>query len=1383
MKKSILKTLAVCVLSLFVHCINVAAQSGYLTTIAGTGSATYSGDGGLATAATINSPLGVSVDIVGNIYIADYANHRVRKISTSGIITTVAGGGLSTAENVPATSASIVPTGVSVDPTGNVYIVDQANNRIRKVNTAGMITTIAGTGTLGFAGDGGPAVLAQLNNPHSMCLDLAGNIFIGDEGNDRIRRIDAATGIITTYAGTGVYGYSGDGGPATLATLQYPDGVFSDNTGNLYIADRFNHCVRKVNTSGIISTVAGGNGAGFSGDGGPASFASLYQPSTICVDNVGNLYIGDYMNSRVRIVNQSGNIFTYAGGGSSMSVGIPATTALFSNLWGVSIDGYNNIYIADKNNNRICKVAATVITSPGNTFGGYNSSYDCSAPQFSCIKNPYSAGLTGKIYYGDGTSSSAAINNTISGMGMAMYNHAYANTGNYTVKHVLYNATAAIDSVQYTYHYTFCKTFTFQIFFNGSGTCTYTPGSMPLNAASVRVEVRKNGVAIDTVTATSGFYYTAANANQGDIYAFKILNPPTGMYVSCPSTGIIYDTAQIGSAPPTKNFGLSCTSSNAFDVSTSGHIQVTGVWDQGGNIYVHSNSCAPVNATVTLRFSPKYAYAGWAIPTPSSVSGNTITWNLNNLTSGSSSPSISLHYFLWSASGSMLTIGDTVKTTIDITPTAGDGDSTNNHWVKIDTVKAGCDPNDMYVSPKGNILPCTKMRYTIDFENTGNDTAHNIYVMDTLSNDLDISTLNIEMSSHTMFLSTINYGNQKILKFEFPSINLLDSSHHDQCTGMLVYTINTKQNVANNTVVQNRAGIYFDVNDVVMTNSVMNTIVTQPAITGNTSICSGTTQVYNLGTEIGGINSYSWTLPNSWTGNSNTSTIAINSGSAGGNVSLIMTGACGSYSSAPLTVAVYNTSPQISAITGSSVVCAGSSSVYTINPVPGATSYLWTTPTGWTSTTNGTTLNVNTGTGSGNITVSVGDLCGQTGTQTLQVTTTTNVPSQPGGITGNLNVCAGSTQTFSIASVTGANNYTWTLPNGWTGSSATNTVNVTAGSSSGAVSVTANNVCGSSVAQTIPVNITAIPAQPASITGNTSICPNSVQQYSIMPVAGATGYTWQMPNGWTGNSATEQVTVQSNTIGGNVTVRANNNCGVSALQTLPIAINIVPAPVVSSPIRLCLGQTEIPLTATGSNLLWYTNANGTNGSSVAPIVSGSSLGSTYWFVSQTVGGCVGQIAGIEVQTVPLPTPSVSVNGNVLSTGIYNSYQWYMNGSAIAGATNSSYTIQGPGQYYVAVTDSNGCIGRSLSSSLGIGGIIMIENGVQVYPSPAHNNIYIQTTEKYDTYTIINSIGQTILHQPLNSTQTTVDVTMLPAGVYQVLLQNGTGTAVKRFVKM
>jgi hypothetical protein len=166
-----------------------------------------------------------------------------------------------------------------------------------------------------------------------------------------------------------------------------------------------------------------------------------------------------------------------------------------------------------------------------------------------------------------------------------------------------------------------------------------------------------------------------------------------------------------------------------------------------------------------------------------------------------------------------------------------------------------------------------------------------------------------------------------------------------------------------------------------------------------------------------------------------------------------------------------------------------------------------------------------------------------------------------------------------------------------------------------------------------------------------------------------------------------------------------------------------------------------------------------------------------------VGGCVGQIAGIEVQTVPLPTPSVSVNGNVLSTGIYNSYQWYMNGSAIAGATNSSYTIQGPGQYYVAVTDSNGCIGRSLSSSLGIGGITMIENGVQVYPSPAHNNIYIQTTEKYDTYTIINSIGQTILHQPLNSTQTTVDVTMLPAGVYQVLLQSGSGTAVKRFVKM
>ena len=283
------------------------SPTGVLTVVAGNGFHGFSGDGGPATSASLAFPRGVAVDAAGNLYIADQENGRVRKVSPGGIITTVAGGASPLFPDIgdggPATSASLAfPRGVAVDAAGNLYIADQKNGRIRKVSPDGTITTAVGNGCLPdpsgvgcFSGDGGPATSASLSQPAGAAVDAAGNLYIGDFGNNRIRKV-SPDGTITTVAGSGptgfdAGGFSGDGSLATSALLNMPEGVAMDPAGNLYIADTFNNRIRKVNPSGIITTVAGDGQEGFSGDGGPATSASLNEPAGVAVDPAGNLYI------------------------------------------------------------------------------------------------------------------------------------------------------------------------------------------------------------------------------------------------------------------------------------------------------------------------------------------------------------------------------------------------------------------------------------------------------------------------------------------------------------------------------------------------------------------------------------------------------------------------------------------------------------------------------------------------------------------------------------------------------------------------------------------------------------------------------------------------------------------------------------------------------------------------------------------------------------------------------------------------------------------------------------------------------------------------------------------------------------------------------------
>ncbi|MCA1683926.1 MAG: DUF11 domain-containing protein, partial [Actinobacteria bacterium] len=337
-----------------------------ISTVAGTGTFGSSGDGGAATGAQLGFPIGVAADAAGNRYIADTFNHRVRKVDAAGIITTVAGTGDQgfAGDGGPATAARLnLPSDVAADAAGNLFIADYNNQRVRRVDASGVITTVAGDGIKGASGDGGPATAAQLSDPDFVALDRVGNLYISEFGSSRIRKVDAA-GIITTVAGNGKTGFGGDGGPATSARLAYPGDVAVDAAGNIFIADPGNQRVRKVDTSGIITTVAGNGTQGFKGDGGNATQARLNTPIGLAVQGSGNLFIADLYNYRIRRVDTAGTIVSVAGIGVSGSTG-DGGPAFAANLSGpdtlaLGPDGLS-LYVAEPTGNRVRRVETSYL--------------------------------------------------------------------------------------------------------------------------------------------------------------------------------------------------------------------------------------------------------------------------------------------------------------------------------------------------------------------------------------------------------------------------------------------------------------------------------------------------------------------------------------------------------------------------------------------------------------------------------------------------------------------------------------------------------------------------------------------------------------------------------------------------------------------------------------------------------------------------------------------------------------------------------------------------------------------------------------------------------------------------------------------------------------
>ena len=362
--------------------IRKVTPDGIISTVAGNGVPGYSGDGGLATYANISvntdTFVGMAVDAAGNLLIADYNNQRIRQVTPGGIISTVAGTGTYgfSGDGGPARRAQLnAPSGVAVDTLGNFYIVDTYNLRIRKVTPDGTITTVAGSGFEGYSGDGGPAIDATFDLLTGVAADASGNVFIADSLNERIRKV-TSDGVISTFVGNGFFRFDGDAGPATSASLNFPAGVALNTSGDMFIADTFNQRIREVTADGIIHTAAGNGTAEYSGDGGRATNAGLFLPFAVSVDASGDFIIGDTNNNRIRKVTTTGIIDTAAGDGfrGYSGDGGPAKSAQINNPVGTAVDASGNLFIADTDNNRIRKVTplGIISTVAGTGKAGYS---------------------------------------------------------------------------------------------------------------------------------------------------------------------------------------------------------------------------------------------------------------------------------------------------------------------------------------------------------------------------------------------------------------------------------------------------------------------------------------------------------------------------------------------------------------------------------------------------------------------------------------------------------------------------------------------------------------------------------------------------------------------------------------------------------------------------------------------------------------------------------------------------------------------------------------------------------------------------------------------------------------------------------------------------
>jgi len=548
---------------------------------------------------------------------------------------------------------------------------------------------------------------------------------------------------------------------------------------------------------------------------------------------------------------------------------------------------------------------------------------------------------------------------------------------------------------------------------------------------------------------------------------------------------------------------------------------------------------------------------------------------------------------------------------------------------------------------------------------------------------------------------------------------------------------------------------------------------TPGSISGSSSVCSGASSIYSVPSVMGAA-TYTWTLPAGWSGSSTSTSITAIAGNTG-TITLTASNGCGTTGAVSFPVTVNSIPATPGTITGNVNVCQGSSSGYSITSVPGATSYIWTLPVGWSgaSTTTSITGTVNS---SGTITVAATNICGTSSTASLPVMIL-NAPSTPGAITGNTSVCQGTIGNYTVDPVAGASSYTWSLPGGWSGSSTTNTISGTAGST-GTMTVTASNTCGTSGLASLPITVNSIPSVPGIINGNNSVCEGSSSSYDIASVNGATSYIWSLPNGWIGSSTNEMISTLNATTSGIISVIANNSCGSSAASTINVTVHTIPT-IFGNGVTICEGSVaELEASTDFGTIQWFDEISGGTALLSGPIfITGVLFNDTTFYLEADNNGCINDPRyPITVTVTPMPNVGLNPGGGAIASLQDNatSYQWIdcINGNvAIANEIAQLFTPTQNGSYAVVV-NLNGCVDTSACEVVSNIGIEELLNySTSLYPNPAQNNIQLSNQEGIAQVSIYSADGKLIFVTNGND-KSSLDLRLeIQSGMYYMHVQN------------
>ncbi len=1053
---------------------------------------------------------------------------------------------------------------------------------------------------------------------------------------------------------------------------------------------------------------------------------------------------------------------------------------------------------------RVVTITLPATGGVSSVFTGFVNSL-CASPEFGVSVFAHTATYKLRTYYGDGSNDSITLAPT-SATAITRYYHGYPNSGSYTIKQVLYNGSSAIDSVTYSYMHIVCNVISLSFYLDVDHDCNYTASVDHVNYNPMLVVVDSNGVSIDTLSVTSGIYYEEWGA-PGSVYAFRLLSPAA--VISCPSSGIVYDTISTSStAVRNKGVAFTCTGSG-FDVSQVSAVQ-TGRHHQQFSIHVGNRLCAGEDGSVFLVFDGRYNYQN-ATPTPSAITSSYIRWDFTNISEVSGThPDISVGMETPGGTGGWLTPGTVINNTIYITPaTTGDLDTSNNTTYRNDTVKSSFDPNFVQVSPSGNIIGGTNLHYTIQFENDGNDTARNIYVMDTLPDYVNVNSLRIVMATARMNTSITRAGGHNIVKFDFPNIMLPDSTHHNHCTGSVMFNVKANYGVATGTHIDNHAGIFFDDNPVVLTDTAYNTMLI-PAIAASSTcrdtLCHG--GILHCAATYSTVNTphYQWYVNTTPVGTDSvgfTSTSVV----SGDNVKCVMRTIMDDtvFTTSNILHITERALPDAGVIHGSAVVCPAASITLT-DSVGGGT---------WTLSNTRASIagSVVTGITPGNDTAiyTVTNICYP---NSARFPFSIHTLSNAGTITGPAVFC----DTASVNLTDAVSGGSWFLANAHASISATGRATGISGGYDTAYYVV-SNVCDADTA-TFPLRIDSI------VHLTTPAGPSVVCQSSTITLTGTiSGGAWTVSNS---HASVSTAGIVTGTTAGIDTViyTIANTCGTfTSRKSVTVNTTVVPAVTLAvSPSASICERDSVHIATTAVNggsapvfmwqLLGATVATGSTfgyvpaiGDIVVCKMTSDALCRTADTVATTATMAVTPSVTPVISIVSTPSDSVAYSGQLItfySTTTYGgsapTYQWYVNNVAIAGATNISYArnVSSNDTVKCAMTSSITCVTQTLVYSnpiviyadyLEVSNLISTVGNISLFPNPNHGAFTLSgkiSGNEEVVFEIFEITGKLVysgvakadngqLNEQLNLKNT------LAQGSYLVKVRQGANVAVLHFV--